>query len=297
MPDFSYPAARRDSVVDQHHGISVPDPFRWLEEGDAAETRAWIDTENALTQNYLAQSPARTRLHARLSELWDYEKFGLPQRKGNSYFWTHNDGLQNQAVLYVGEALDAAPRVLLDPNTLSTDGTVALSGYAVSQDGRYLAFGLSSAGSDWQEWHVRDVASATDLPDRLQWVKFSGAAWRPDGTGFYYSRYDAPQSGDELLQANYYQKLYFHALGTTQADDVLVYERPDQKEWGFNGNVTEDGSYLIISVWHGTQPKNRVFYQSLMESAQTTVELLPDADAGYHFVGNDGPRVLVLDRS
>lgn len=286
---FQYPPARRADQTDDYHGTSVADPYRWLEDPDSPETRAWIEAENQITFEYLKALPGRDALQERLTKLWDYERFGLPHRKADRYFYSRNDGLQNQSVLYVTPSPDEPGRVLLDPNMLSPDGTVALSGYALSEDGRFMAYGLSVAGSDWQEWRVRDVETGEDRPDHLRWVKFSGASWTHDGTGFFYSRYDAPPPGEELQQANYFQKLYFHRLGTEQNEDRLIYEQPEHKEWGFGGRVTEDGRYLIIRVWHGTEPKNRVFYRDLAQPDSPVVELLSDADARYNFVGNDGP--------
>ena len=286
---FDYPEARKSDQVDDYHGTLVPDPYRWLEDPDSPESRAWIEAENALTFGFLEKIPARASIAERLTTLWNYERFGTPYLQGGRYFYGRNDGLQNQSVLYVAESLDAEPRVLLDPNTLSDDGTVALAGYAISDDGKSLAYGLSAAGSDWNEWHVRDVGTGTDRNDHLRWVKFSGASWAKDGSGFYYSRYDAPKEGEELQQANYFQKLCFHRLGTEQAEDVLVYERPDQKEWGFSGGVSEDGAYLVISVRQGTEPKNRLFYKPLAEPNAEVVELISELTAQYRFLGNDGP--------
>jgi prolyl oligopeptidase len=177
---------------------------------------------------------------------------------------------------------------LLDPNTLSNDGTVALSGYAISRDGKYLAYGLAASGSDWNEWKVRDIATGKDTDDHVKWVKFSSAAWSKDGKGFYYSRYDEPNEKTKLEDANYFQKLYYHALGSPQSADKLIYERKDQKEWGFSGDVSEDGRYLVISVWQGTDPRNRFFYQDLSQPASKVVELISELEANYSFVGNDG---------
>ena len=286
---FTYPEARKSGQTDNYHGTEVADPYRWLEDPDSAESRAWIDAENALTFSFLEKIPARQAIEERLTTLWNYERYGMPSLQGGRYFYGKNDGLQNQSVLYVADSLDAAPRVLLDPNTLSADGTVALSGTATSDDGKFLAYGLSTAGSDWTEWHVRTVDTGEDTDDHVRWVKFSGASWAKDGSGFYYSRYDAPPEGEELQQANYYQKLFFHKLGTSQDEDVLVYERPDEKEWGFNGNVSEDGAYLIIGVRQGTDPKNRLFYKPLGDPNAAVVELIPDLEAQYRFLGNDGP--------
>lgn len=292
---LNYPPSHPDpTVVDFYHGQAVPDPYRWLEDLDSEQTRAWIEAQNRLTFDYLQRIPARQRLLERLRQLWNYEKYSQPFKEGNRYFYFKNDGLQNQSVLYTQESLEGEARVLLDPNTLSEDGTVALSGIAISRDGRYLAYGLSRSGSDWQEWKVRDIETGEDLPDHLRWIKFSGASWTLDGQGFFYSRYDEPAPGSEYESANYFQKLYYHRLGTPQSEDLLVYHRPDQKEWGFAGGVTEDGDYLIISVWRGTDPKNLLFYKDLRDPSSPVVELIRKFQAEYAFVGNDGSRFWLL---
>ena len=285
---LDYPETARTDTVDILHGIEVPDPYRWLEEIDSEQTQAWIADQNRLTFDYLAQIPAREQIAARIAELWNYEKYDPPFKRGGRYFFTLNDGLQNQSVLYWMDSLEDDPRVLLDPNLLSEDGTVALTSYAVSDDGKFLAYGLSTAGSDWQEWRVREVESGRDLDDHLEWVKFSESSWTPDSQGFYYSRYDEPEGGTEFKGANYYHKLYYHRIGTPQAADELIYARSDQKEWGFGGQVTEDGDYLIIYVWIGTHRENGIFYQDLREDHGSIVELLADFDAGYQIIGNDG---------
>lgn len=300
---LNYPPSYPDpTVVDIYHGQPVPDPYRWLEDLDSEQTRAWIEAQNHLTFNYLQQIPARQRIRERLTQLWNYEKYSQPFKEGGRYFYFKNDGLQNQSVLYTQESLEGQARVLLDPNTFSEDGTVALAGIAISRArdsgaehaGRYLAYGLSCSGSDWQEWKVRDIETGEDLPDHLRWVKFSGASWTLDGQGFFYSRYDEPAPGSEYESANYFQKLYYHRLGTPQSEDVLVYHRPDQKEWGFAGGVTEDGNYLIISVWRGTDPKNLIFYKDLRDPQSPVVELIREFEAEYSFVGNDGSRFWLL---
>src|SRR5678815_539029 len=227
---ITYPAARKADQFDDYHGVKVADPYRWLEDLDSAETRSWVDAENKLAVHFLESIPERTPIKDRLTKLWNYEKYGIPFKEGSRYFYTRNSGLQNQAVLYTVTALDAQPEMVLDPNTLSTDGTVALSGLQVSPDGKLLAYSLSASGSDWQEWKVRDVATGKDLSDDLKWVKFSGASWTRDGKGFFYCRYDEPKS-DALKGTNYFQKIYYHKLGTPQSEDVLAYERPDQKDW------------------------------------------------------------------
>jgi prolyl oligopeptidase len=284
----NYPPAPHCETVDDYHGRQVADPFRWLEDIDSPETGAWIAAQNELTEHYLAAVPRRAEIRRRLEHIWNYERFSAPSREGRQYAFYKNSGLQNQSVLYVAPALDAPARVLIDPNLFSADGTVALSGLAFSHDGERVAYAVSTSGSDWLEWHVRDVAGGTDLGDRVQWSKFSGAAWRADGSGFYYSRYDQPVDA-HFKAANYFHKLYFHRLGTPQADDVLVYERPDHKDWNVAPVVSEDGRWLIIYVSEGTEPRNRVFVQDLAEGGEV-VELLPDADGKYEYLGNDADR-------
>jgi prolyl oligopeptidase len=279
-----YPTTATTNVVDNYHGTLVADPYRWLEDDRAPATEAWVAAQNRVTFAYLEAIPERPALRERLTQLWNYERYGTPFKEGGRYFFTRNDGLQNQSVLYAMTSLGAEPTVLLDPNRLSADGTVALSGLAVSADGRRLAYGLSTAGSDWEEWKVREVETGEDLADRVQWVKFSEASWTKDGQGFFYSRYDEPTEENRLKGVNYYHKLYYHRLGTPQSADVLVYHRPDQKEWGFQGEVTEDGQYLVISVWKGTDTRNQVFYRRLGADDAPVVELLKGFDANYRFI-------------
>jgi len=282
-----YPPAHTVDVVDDYHGTKVADPYRWLENPDSADTRAWIEAENKLTRSFLDDIPVRAKIKQRLTELWNYPKYGAPVKEGGRYFFSKNDGLQNQSVLYVQDSLDGQPRVLLDPNKLSADGTVALGGMSISHDGKLLAWATNVSGSDWRTWYVRDIDTGKDLPDKIEWSKFSGASWDKRDRGFYYSRYDAPAAGQELEQANYYQKLYYHKVGTPQSQDVLVYQRPDHKDWGFGGDVTEDGRYLIISVWKGASDRNALFYKDLTRPGSKVVELLTDFDAQYRFVGHD----------
>ncbi|HEY0727574.1 MAG TPA: hypothetical protein VGD38_05840, partial [Pyrinomonadaceae bacterium] len=257
-----YPVARKADQVDDYHGVKVADPYRWLEDLDSEETRKWVEAQNNLTFAFLNAIPQRTAIRERLTKLWNFEKYGVPFKEGNRYFYTRNSGLQNQSVLYTVTALDAQPQMILDPNTLSPDGTVAVSGLQVSPDGKLLAYSLSASGSDWQEWKVRDVETSKDLSDHLKWVKFSGVSWSRDGKGFFYNRYDEPKA-DALRATNYFQKVYYHRLGTPQAEDILVYERPDQKDWLFGASVTEDGNYLIVTIYQGTDVKNRVYFKDL----------------------------------
>ena len=290
---LQYPAARKSDVVDDYHGTRVPDPYRWLEDPDSPESRAWIEAQNRLTAAYLAEIPARATIRQRLTKLWNYPKYGAPFRKAGRYFFLKNDGLQNQSVLYKQASLEATPETLLDPNILSEDGTVALSTLAVADNGRLLAYGTAASGSDWEEFRVRDVVTARDLPDHLKWIKFSGASWTKDGAGFFYSRYPEP-TDKALTDVNRFQRLYYHRLGTDQAQDVLVYERPDQPDWGMNAEVTDDGRYAVLTVWLGTDRRNRVYYRDLKDPRHPritgeVVRLLDDFDASYAFVGNDGP--------
>ncbi|MFT5643402.1 MAG: prolyl oligopeptidase [Janthinobacterium sp.] len=288
----TYPLSKMVEQQDNYHGVQVADPYRWLEDANSADTGAWVTAQNKLTQSYLAQIPGRAALRQRLTSLWNYERFSVPFKEGGRYFYSRNDGLQNQAVLYTLKTLQAAPQLLLDPNALALDGTIALAGTAVSPDGKYLAYGTAASGSDWNVWQVRDIDTGKDLADKLEWVKFSGASWSSDSKGFFYSRYDAPKVATKLADINYFQKLYFHQVGTKQSSDVLVYDRPDQKEWGFAGQVSDDGHYLIVTASQGTAPQNRVFYRDLTKSDGKVIGLLEDFDAAYDFIDNDGPVFL-----
>jgi prolyl oligopeptidase len=285
---LDYPKTRKVDQVDDYHGTKVSDPFRWLEDDNAADTKAWVEAQNKVTFAYLEQIPQREAIKSRLTRLWNYERYGLPFREGGRYFISRNDGLQNQSVLYTMATLDAEPKLLLDPNTLSADGTVALGPIDISADGKLMAYGTSSAGSDWQELHVREIESGRDLPDVIKWAKSTSPAWTKDGKGFFYSRYDEPAGSNVLKGVNYFHKLYHHRVGTTQTEDSLVYHRPDQKEWGFAGGVTDDGHYLGIHVWKGTDTKNRFFYKDLGTTDAPVVELLNDFDADYSLLDNVG---------
>lgn len=286
----AYPPSPGGDIVDSYHGREVADPFRWLEDVDSPETVAWIASQNALTESYVAAVQTRDAIRTRLQQVWNYERFSTPSREGVNYAFFKNTGLQNQSVLFVAATLDSPARALIDPNSLSADGTVALSGLAFSHDGRRVAYALSASGSDWLEWRVRDVASGEDLSDVIRWGKFSSAAWLADGSGFYYSRYDEPVEG-HFKEANYYHKLFFHRIGRLQTDDRLVYERPDHKDWNIAPAVSEDGRWLILEISEGTEPKNRIFVQDLSAPGSGIIELLPNADGKYTFIGNDGDRM------
>jgi prolyl oligopeptidase len=285
---FVYPEAPKSEQTDDYHGTKVADPYRDLENLDAEPTKKWIEAENKLTSDYLAAIPERKKINEKMTALWNYEKYTVPYHEGSRYFFSKNTGLQNQNVFYTGSTLPGEAKVLLDPNTLSKDGTVALSGIDITDDGKLMAYGIADAGSDWQQWKVREIETGKDLSDDVRWVKFSAASWKIDGSGFFYSRYDAPSSADQLKQANYFHKLYYHKLGTPQDKDELVYERKDHKDWNFSGRVTEDGRFLIINVSQGTDPKNRIFYRDLQKADSPVVELLNKQDAAYDFLGCEG---------
>ncbi|GIW07099.1 MAG: prolyl endopeptidase [Dehalococcoidia bacterium] len=272
-------------VVDRYYGVEVPDPYRWLEDTDSDEVAAWIEAQNRETEAWLA-GPVRDALRDELMQTWNYPRWSVPWRDGGRLFFFKNDGLQNQAVLYVQDAPGAEPRVLLDPNVLSEDGTVALVNAATSRDGSLLAYGLSRSGSDWQEIRIRRVETGEDLPETIRWVRFSSLAWRHDGAGFFYSRYPEPGSVPPEDESHF-NRVYWHAVGTPQADDRLVYERPDDKELGFDPAVTDDGRYLVLNVWRGTDPKNRIAYQDL-ESGGPIIRLLDEADASYAVIDSVG---------
>jgi prolyl oligopeptidase len=285
---LSYPVAKKVDQTDDYHGTRVADPYRWLEDANSLDTKAWVDAENKVTQSYLAQIPQREAIRQRLTALWNYERYSVPFKEGGRYFFSRNDGLQNQSVLYTMNSLKDSPRMLLDPNTLAADGTVALAGMAVSPDGKLLAYSTAASGSDWNEIRVRDVDTGKDLEDHIQWVKFSNTAWTRDGKGFFYSRYDAPKEATKLADVNYFQKLYFHKLGTPQEADVLVYDRPDEKEWGFQAETTDDGRYLLIQATKGTAHKYRVFYKDLSKPGSKVVPLIDNFEAAYDFIDNVG---------
>jgi prolyl oligopeptidase len=254
---LSYPSASRDPVTTDYHGVKVPDPYRWMENIDSPATRAWVEAEGKLSHDYLDAIPGREAIVQRLRQIWNFERWSSPEHHGHYWFYTHNDGLQNQSVIFATTDPGTPGHVLLDPNTLSKDGTVALRETAVSDDGHLFAYALSDAGSDWQIWHVRNVDTGADLPDEIHWSKAGGGTWRKDAAGFYYTSYDAPKNGDVLKAANQYEKLFFHKLGTPQSEDKLVYTRADDPDWFVGGVVSDDGRYLVIQANHGDEVQNR----------------------------------------
>jgi len=297
---LTYPAATRGTQTDVYHGVSIADPYRWLEDTDSPETKAWVQAQNRLSDAYLATIPERPAIKNRLTQLWNFPRYSAPFKEGGRYFYFQNTGLQNQSILYVQDRRDAPARVLLDPNVLSPDGTIALSAQAPSPDGRYLAYGVAVSGSDWQEFRVRSVLTGRDLADTLKWVKFSGMSWTRDSRGFFYSRYDEPVegAGNKMLNVNRSQKLYYHRVGQPQSRDELIYDRPDQPDWLFDGTVTDDGQYLIITVSQGTDVRNRLYFKDLENPGKPkvsnpVVRLIDRLEAEYAFVGNRGPMFYV----
>jgi prolyl oligopeptidase len=293
-----YPTARKTDQTDDYFGTTVSDPYRWMEDVDSAELKTWIDAENELTQSYLGKIPVRETMQKRLMELINFERYTAPARRGTRYFYSHNSGLQNQSVLYWQQGLDGEPKVLLDPNTLSADGTVAISGISITDDGSLAAYSIADAGSDWVKWHVRDVTTGKDLPDLVEWSKFSGASWLKDGSGFFYERYDAPAAGaseaEALKTANYFHKVYFHRLGTPQSEDTLIFDRPDDGELNLGAQVTDDGRYLVLHQSKGTSPNNELSVKDLQLPDAPILKLIDTADATYGPIDNDGTLFWLL---
>lgn len=285
---ISYPETRKMDTVDSYFGMKVADPYRWLEDDNSDETKAWVTAQNKVTFGYLNQIPERAQLRGRLTELWNYERYGAPFKRGGKYFYFKNDGLQNQSVLYVTTNLRESGRVLLDPNKLAADGTTALSGLSVSDDGKTLAYGIAVAGSDWQEWRFLDIETGAQLPDVLKHIKFSGVSWTADGSGVFYSRYPEADSRGRLSAQNFFQKLYFHKLGTQQSGDKLIYERPEDGQKFVRADVTDDGKWLVINVGRGTAPMNMVYLKNLSDANSAIFPVIDELVADYTYIANVG---------
>lgn len=301
-PAWQYPSAKRLDHVDEYHGTKVADPYRWLEDLDSKETAAWVEAQNKLTFGFLEGLPQRAYFRDRLTKLWNYPRVGIPFKEGGRYFFSKNSGLQNQAVFYVQEKLSAEPRVLIDPNTLAKDGTVALASATVSSDGKWVAYNTAAAGSDWNDVRVRSVDTGQDTSDLLKWVKFSGNSWTKDNKGFFYSRYPAPKaaagSGQTFGELEH-QRLYYHKLGTPQEEDRLIYERADQPKWFVRGGTTEDGRFAFISVSRGSAPENQLSFIDLGNPREPRIDgrivpVVTEWDAEYNVIGNAGPVLFVL---
>ncbi len=288
---LAYPVPHTVDQVDDYFGTKVADLYRWMENVDSAEVKQWVDAENTLTRSYLDPIPGRDAIKSRLMTLTNYERYSAPTKQGQRYFYSHNTGLQNQAVFYWQEGMSGEPKVLIDPNTLSKDGTVALNGMGITEDGARMAYALADAGSDWVTWHVRDITTGKDLPDKVEWSKFSGASWVKDNSGFFYEAYERPDKiskESSLKTANYFHKIYFHKLGTPQLQDPLVFERPDDKELNVGGSVTDDGRYLIISMNRGTSPNNQVTIKDLEHPDAPLIKLVTTEEAAFTPIANDG---------
>ncbi|MFH1370113.1 MAG: prolyl oligopeptidase family serine peptidase [Planctomycetota bacterium] len=293
---FNYPPARRDSVVDNYFGVSVPDPYRWLEDPDSNETLSWVNKENAITARFL-DTTAREKIKKRLTNLLNYPRYSAPTKRANRYFFSKNDGLQNQAVLYFQNSLTDEPKVLINPNVLSPDGTISLGSISYSYDGKLFAYGLSQSGSDMQLVKLKNIDTLADYEDVLNYCRWPSIAIKHDNSGFFYNRFPEPGAVAKEDRFNY-ERVYFHRLGTPQADDPLIHQDPQNKELGFDPFISEDGKYLFLHVSHGTDPNNRIYYrpvdlsgvaQAKSDSDAPFVKLLNDADAGYEFITNDGP--------
>ncbi len=291
---FDYPETRKTDVTDNYHGTIVADPYRWLEDLDSEETARWVDAQNEITYGYFEKSKFREKIRASLTERWNYTRFGAPLRSGGLYIYKKNDGLQNQYITYVQDSPDGDPRVLIDPNQFSEDGTVALSYHSISKDGRYIAYGKSSSGSDWETIYVKDIRTGEILPDKLEWIKFIPAAWTGGNNGFYYCRYDKPAEGATYEQMNQFPKIYYHKLRDPQSADILIHERPDNGDLGFEPFVSDDGRFLVIGVWQGSSEKYRIHYIDLADDPYNVVRLLDDFDAAYTFLGNTGTEFYFL---
>jgi prolyl oligopeptidase len=290
---LQYPVTQKVDTVDVYHGVEVADPYRWLEDDNSEETKAWVVEQNKVTDAYLAEIPFRQKIKDRLTQIWDYPKFGLPFKKGDYWYFYKNDGLQQQYVIYQMTSLeDENPVVFLDPNTFSEDGTVALSGMSFSKDGKLCAYSISSGGSDWREVFVMDVESKEKLDDHLKWIKFSGMSWYQDG--FYYSRYDAPADGDELKGVNENNKVYYHKAGTSQEEDELIYQDPEHPKYGWYMGTTEDEEFLILSGSNPSAKGNALYFKRTSDKDGAFVAIQDNFDHDTWILDNDGDELFVM---
>ena len=291
---LQYPESKRIDHADTYFGVQVTDPYRWLEDENAPETAKWVESENRVTLSYLEKIPYRQKVKARLERLFNYPKYDAPLRNGDYFFFSKNDGLQNQSVYYRQKGLKGTPEVLLDPNGFSADGTSPLAGFALSKDGKYLAYGISTGGSDWIELHVMEVASKRTLSDVLKWVKASGIAWQ--GNGFYYSRYDAPEEGKELTSSNNDHMVYYHNVSTSQSQDELVYKDKLHPQRFHHVATTEDERFAILAISErGTGKKgNAIFFRDTTGSNRTWMPLISEiSDDAYDVIDHIGDQFLV----
>ncbi len=291
-----YPATRASDVVDVKFGQQIADPYRWLENDVRVDPQvaAWVKEQSEFTANYLAGLPGRDAYAARVKQLYDYERFGLPVEKGGKYFYTRNDGLQNQSVLYVRDGLDGEPRVLIDPNAWAADGATALADWVPTQDGSKLLYGIQDGGSDWRTAKIIDVATGAIMDDTVEWIKFSALEWDKDGSGFYYSRFPVTQDGETFQALNTDQKVYYHAVGTPQSADLVVFETPDRPELNNTAVISDDGRYLVASSSSGTDSRYEVSLIDLQSQNRAARVIVPGFDYNYTFIGNEGGRFYFL---
>jgi prolyl oligopeptidase len=289
IPAVTYPETRKTDTVDDYFGTKVADPYRWLEDDNSEETKNWVKAQNKVTFGYLEQIPSRNKIKERLTKIWNFEKMSTPYKKGKYYIYTLNNGIQNQALMYYRDGLNGTPKVLLDPNTLSTDGTVSLSGTSISHDGKYMAYGTSKSGSDWVEYDVLEIETGKKLTDHIKWVKFSGVSWQ--GDGFYYSRYDAPK-GSELSAKNEFHKVYFHKVGTSQDEDKLIYNDTDHPNRNFGADVTDDQQWLLVYTTESTSG-NALMAMNLAKPNSPMQVIVDNFDNDYGVLDVVGSKMLV----
>ncbi len=289
--EFNYPDTKKVNQTDNYFGVKVADPYRWLENDTSEAVAKWVKQENKVTFDYLSKIPYREKIKNRLEQLWNYPKYSVPFKAGDNYFFSKNNGLQNQDVIYIQNDLNSEPEVFLDPNNLSKDGTIALTTYSVSKDGKYFAYGTASGGSDWNEFYVMDVASKKKLDDHLEWIKFSGISWKDEG--FYYSRYPTPSEGEELTSQNNYHQIYYHKIGTDQKEDKRIYGNEDEPKMTFYAQTSEDEKYLIVYASTGTS-NNELFVKDLDEPDSKFITVVDNFDNNYGVVDNLENKLLVL---
>ncbi|MCK9206268.1 MAG: prolyl oligopeptidase family serine peptidase [Salinivirgaceae bacterium] len=287
---LNYPMTRKVDTVDHYFGTAVADPYRWLEDDNSDSTKAWVVAQNAVTNAYLAKIPYRTQINSRLTKLWDYPKISAPFHEGGRYFVFKNNGLQNQSVAYLLDSIGGNESVILDPNTFSDDGTVSLTAFSPSDDGKLLGYGISKGGSDWNEFFVKNIETGELLPDHIEWVKFSGIQWLKDG--FFYSRFPAPKEDDILKGVNENSKIYYHKIGTTQTDDQLVYEDTEHPNWGFGAWVTDDQKLLVIAVTESTS--GNAFYVKDIEKGGNVIKIVESFDNDFQVIDHQNGKLLVM---
>ncbi|MBU2652201.1 MAG: prolyl oligopeptidase family serine peptidase [Bacteroidetes bacterium] len=288
---INYPVTEKVQQIDNYFGVDVEDPYRWLEDDNSEQTLAWVQAQNQVTGEYLSQIPFREKIREKLTKMWDYPKFGLPYREGKYYFFSKNDGLQNQSIVYIQEGLDGEPRVILDPNKLSEDGTVAYAGSSVSHDGKYMAYKIARGGSDWNEIFIKDIETGDILDDHIEWVKFSGISWK--GDGFFYSAYDKPVEGEELSNKNEYHKVFYHKVGTPQSEDELIYENKDFPLRNYYVGTTEDERFLLMYEVESTSG-NALYFKELDKKGSGFVKIADGFDHDFGIIDNIGDLFLMV---